>query len=311
MPFVSGADLVSDILFRAGEIQGSSQWDAKALDYLNRVYGALCAGSSEFLPETIEDWWWMRGDATLILDPVISVGTVDVTQGGSTATFSIDPGALTTLHWRLKIRDNPEYYRITDIVAGVATLDSVYNGDTNATASYELMHTVYDLSASVSTIISPIISFHDNAQIFGTSPERMDFLFPLQRLTSGVPQAFSLESETQVRFSHGGKTDKSMRIEYRYRPAVMDLNNDSTSVPLVPVHYRHLLSDMALVYVLTDKNDDMAASVGSSARAGLMAMVKENHRRLTKVDHTGGHVSPRASGISRKVLRTETGHIIG
>lgn len=312
MPFVSGADIVADVLFRAGENAGSSEWDAKVIDYVNRAYGALCAGSSEFLPETVEDWWWMRNQEALILDPVINAGTADVTNGSDTVTFSIDPGAVGGSLWRLKITGHPDIFWVSSIVAGVATLDSVYTGDTDATANYELYHVQYNLAASVSVILSPIASFRDNPQLFGTSPERMDFLYPVMRLTSGIPQAFCLETETRIRFSHGGRIDgKSMRVEYRFRPTVMDIENTSSSIPLIPVHYRHVLSDMALSSVHADKNDDRMASVAGQARATLMAMVKENHRRLTKVDMHSGHVFPRSGSTSRKILRTETGLIIG
>lgn len=313
MPYVHGADLVTDVLSRAGEIQGSSEWDSKVLDYLNRGYVALCTGSCEFLPETVEDWWWMRANGTLILDPVINAGTVSVTQGSATATFSSAPGAVTG--YRFKIDNAPEVYIVSSIAGAVATLDTIYVGDTNAAASYDLMHTVYSLSASVSAILSPIVSFLDNPQLFGTSPERMDYLFPLQRLQTGIPKAFCLETETSIRFSHGGKTDgKSMRVEYRYRPTVTDLANVSTSIPLLPVQYRYLLADMALVQVFSDKNDDRVASVGAQARAGLMAMVRENHRRLTKVDQFSGQLVTRqgqARHNENKLLRTETGLIIG
>lgn len=314
MPYVTGADIVSDILFRAGELEGGSEWDTKAVDYLNRVYKALCAGSSEFLPEFIDDWWWMRARANLILDPVITDGTVSVTNGFSAINFSVAP-TLDVHLWRFRVKGHPDVFTIASVGGGSATLDSIYTGPTDAAAEYELLHVDYDLSASVQAIISPIISFRENPQLFGTTSERMDFLFPMQRLSSGVPKAFALVSETRVRFSHGGLTDgTSMRMEYRYRPVASDLSNDPGSIPLIPQQYRHLLADMALVYVYTDKNDDRLASVGTSARMGLTAMVKENRRRLTKIDQFSGAIVTR-QGQARhnegKLLRTESGLIIG
>lgn len=312
MPFISGSDLVADVLFRSGEVPGSSEWDGKVIDYLNRVYAALCSGASEFLPETVEDWWWMRDSGTFILDPVIDTGTVSVTNGSATVTFSVAPGNIAD--YRLRVKGDAEVYIIDSIVGTTATLDGIYVGDTNAAVEFEAMHVVVNLSASVQAVIGPIISSYGNPQIFGTTPERMDFLFPTVRLQGGGPVAFCLESETRLRFSHGGRTDgKRIRMEFRYRPIVAALENTSISVPLVPAQYRHLLADMALVYMFSDKNDDRLASVGQSARAGLMAMVKENKRRLTKVDQHSGAIFARQGGApnSRKPLRTETGLIIG
>lgn len=313
MPFVTGADIVSDILFRAGELEGSSEWDTKAVDYLNRVYKALCAGSSEFLPEFVDDWWWLRASANLILDPIINEGTVNIQNGFSAASFSIAP-SLNVQGWSFKVKNHPDIFRIQSIAGGSAVLDSVYTGPTNTAAEFQLMHTTYNLTAATQAILSPVISFRDNPQLFGTTPERMDFLFPLQRLTPGVPMAFSLESDTTIRFSHGGRDDGvSMRVDYRYRPVAVDLAATPSSIPLVPQQYRHLLSDMALVYVYTDKNDDRLASVGSSARMGLMAMAKENRRRLTKMDQFSGAIVTRQTGARQNTgkLRTETGLIIG
>lgn len=314
MPFVTGADIVSDILFRAGEIAGTSEWDTKAVDYLNRVYKALCAGSSEFLPEFVDDWWWMRAGDALILDPVISDGTISITNGFNAFTLS-DPPSMSVINWKLKIDGHPDVFHVTDIAGGAGELDTAYTGPTNTAATYKLMHTQYNLSSAVQAILSPIVSFRENPQIFGTTRERMDYLFPLQRLGPGVPKAFALHSDTTVIFSHGGLEDgTSMRMEYRYRPVAEDLENTSASIPLVPQQYRHILSDMALVYVYTDKNDDRLASVGTAARMGLTAMVRENRRRLTKIDQFSGAIVTR-QGQARhnegKLLRTESGLIIG
>jgi hypothetical protein len=127
---------------------------------------------------------------------------------------------------------------------------------------------------------------------------------------------FALEDSQTVRFSHGGRTDgQSMRIDYRYRPIVDDLTDSTSSTPLVPAEWRHLLSDMALTYLLLDKNDDRSNAVALSARTGLAAMLKENRRRLTKMGGGAtGHIYPRQSGKysdTDQVLRTESGLIIG
>lgn len=318
MPYITTRDLKNDILFRASEPGSVADWGSAAIDYLNRVYNTLCAGASEFLPEYVDDWWWLRDRGVLTLLPAITTGTIAVTEGSASVTFSSAPAA-STVGYRLRIDNHPEIFEISahTAAATAATLDSVYTGDTDAAATYKLMKVTYALDADVQAITGPISGFRNNPQIIGISPERMDDLFPLASINPGVPTAFSLESEQSVRFSHGGRDDgKSMRVEYRFRPIVTPLTDSESSIPLVPIQWRHILADMALTYVLLDRNDDRSNAVALAARTGLAGMLKENRRRLKKMGgETVGHIYPRASTVFPRrdtgPLRTESGLIIG
>jgi len=318
MPLSNARELKEDVLFRASEpINGSSGWETKVLDYLNRVYRTLSTGASEFLPEYPVDWWWMRGENNLILEPIYATGTLAVTNGLSSVTFNPAPAA-SQAGKRLRIKSGvapPDLFVIASHTGGAApaTLDSIYTGETNAAVAFELMKTEYTLAAAVQVLMSPIVAFQRPERIYGVAPERMDELFPLIRLAPGIPEVFALEDERIVRFSHGGRLDgKSMRVEYRYRPFVSDLTDSVGSVPLVPTQWMHVLADMALVYVLLDKNDDRANAAALGARTGLSAMLKENKRRNVKIDHLVGHIAPRGKkGSTKGPLRTESGLIIG
>lgn len=305
--------LINDALFRAGEIPGASEWDAKAVDYLNREYRALCSGASEFLPEFVHDWWWMRGRGVLTILPVVT-GVALMTTGSATVILSVDPGISLTGR-RFKIAEHPDVFIVQAHAGTGVTLDSVYTGPSSAAASYQALKMTYTLDANAQALMSPIVSFRENPQISGMSPERMDELFPLSRLLSGVPQAFALENEGTIRFSHGGRTDgTSMRMEYSYRPQVQDLINSSSSFPLVPIQHRHVLADMILVYIYNDKNDDRMQVIGTSVRSTLGAMTADNTRRMKKIDRLAGSIQTRASNTRRNLnnaLRTESGLIIG
>jgi hypothetical protein len=315
MPYENTAEIKNDVLFRGSEGQTASGWDAKVIDYINRVYRTLCAGASEFLPEYVEDWWWLRSDDVLTLLPVTTAGAVAVTQDDVNVTFSVPP-VPSVVGYRLRVENHPEIFKVDTHIAGAmaATLDAPYTGPTGAASAYRLMKVEYPLAANVASIISPMIGYRQNPKIIGLSPERMDVLFPLPELTTGIPRAFALENEQLVRFSHGGRTDGvSMRIDYRFRPTVADLTDDVLSIPLVPLQWRHLLADMALTYLLLDKNDDRSNAVALAARTGLAGMLKENRRRIPKMDSDAGHIFPRGDiGHSRRgPLRTESGLIIG
>lgn len=310
----STQQLVNDALFRAGEIPGSSEWDAQALSYLNREYRSLCSGASEFLPEYIHDWWWMRASGVFTLLPIYNTGTVDVVQDSLSATLSIAP-AISLQGYRFKIDEEPDVYVIANHVPltfGI-TLDSPYTGITRAAATFMAMKTSYTLATNVDSLMSPMTTYRGQP-IMGYTPERMDALFPQHNVSAGIPQAFSLENERTIRFDRAGRNDgQGMRVEYRYRPSVTDLINSPTDFPLVPLQFRHVLSDMTLVYLYLDKNDDRATAVGASARSTLGAMAKENIRRLTKMDMHVGRIFARPGNQNRfnNALRTESGLIIG
>lgn len=307
--------LLQDALFRAGEVPGASEWDAKAIDYLNREYRAVCAGASEFLPEYVADWWWMRANGLLTILPTYSLGTITVSQGSPSINFDTAP-VDSLAGYYISVDVHPDVFVISSHTAGLgpAMLDMGFTG-LSGTYAFRAAKLTYNLGANVSALLSPIKNFRENPGIIGLAPERMDTIYPLSHNSlSGVPAAFSLENEQTIRFSHGGRTDgMSMRMEYRYRPSVVDLTNSPASIPLVPLQFRHILSDMVLVYLYMDKNDDRMVAIGTSVRSALGGMVKENKRRMVKMDLNVGKIMPRGNlgRRSRGPLRTESGLIIG
>ena len=306
MPLSNARELKEDVLFRASEPLTGSGWNGKAMDYLNRVYRTLCTGASEFLPEYVDDWWWMRASDTLILEPSYNTGTIALTNGAALVSFSVPP-AISMAGRRLRIKDYHDIFVVEAHIAGQAnaTLDDIYTGPTNTAALFECMKVEYTLAANVQVLMGPLISYKGTERVYGLSPERMDELWPLARLKPGAPEAFCLNSEKAIRISHGGRNDGvSMRIEYRYRPIVTDLTDSVSSIPLVPAQWMHVLADMALVYVLLDKNDDRSNAAALGARTGLSAMLKENRRRGNKVDQHAGHLFPRPGN---RWLKHETG----
>lgn len=296
MPFENTRQLKEDVLFRASEpTTGDSDWEDKAVEYLNRVYRSLCTGASEFLPEYVEDWWWLRSEGVLLLQPAYTSGSVSVEQDSSTITFSSAP-AISLAGRRLKITGQPDLPVISSHTAlsTTATLDAEWVGQSLTDAPFEAMQVDYELPETVQALISPMVVLQRTERVTGMSPERMDLEYPLSELETGIPAAFALTSENTVRFSHGGSdAGFQFRVEYRYRRFVEDLTDSTASVPLVPVQWRHLLADMALTYVLIDKNDDRSNAVALGARTGLAGMIKDNRRRNVKIDANVGRIRTR------------------
>src|SRR5918999_4567453 len=107
MTLANTHELKEDVLFRASEPLAGSKFDTPVIGYLNRVYRTLCTGASEFLPEYVEDWWWLRGSAAFNLEPVHQDGWLSVTKSSPTVTFSVAP-ALSLAGRRLRVDQSPD-----------------------------------------------------------------------------------------------------------------------------------------------------------------------------------------------------------
>jgi hypothetical protein len=324
MPYESTRQLKEDVLFRASEsLGGSSGWEGRIVDYINRNYREIATGASAFLPEFVDDWWWMREASYFMMEPVFQTGLITVTQNSDVAVLSEAP-QFDVSRWKLRVRGQqvPDIFEVIESAAAnpVLKLDAPYTG-TSAVSQFFLMKVNYNPNPGVNpqVLIGPMRTFRGPERIYGLGIERMEELWPLSRLMPGVPQAFAIINELpgvswEVRFSHGGLTNNvRMRVDYLFRPVLDDLIDTVDSIPKIPLQWRHILADMALVGVLLDKNDDRANAAALGARTTLAAMLKENRRRSVKIDFNAGHIFPRG-GVGDpegKLIRTESGLIIG
>lgn len=319
--YTTSADLVTDILFRANEpTDGTSDFDSIALQYLNRAYQGLWSGGSEVDPSVNEVWWWLRKDdqGVLTLNPLENTGTVAVTNGSTTATLGTSiASSMAGRHF--KVDDHPDVFIVSSHSGGSTsmTLESVYTGATNATASFKLTQLDYDLASDVLYLTSPFMAYQDGRhEIPVISLEALRANWPLNEVGSGVPKNAAFIGERKVRFSHYGGTSSTdlIKLDYEYLYEPSDLADDSGE-PLVPRQYRKILADWATGYVLADKDDTKASSMIEGARRGINAMAKENRRRQMMASGTENfaRIFPRLSekNLFKGPLRTESGLIIG
>src|SRR3970282_2451632 len=152
--YTHSQDLVTDILFLNGEpTDGRSDFDAIALQYLNRGYEIIWTGGAELDPSLNEKWRWVRKNppGVLTLEPRIVTGTVSVTKGNTAITFSVAPDPAiqaTVTGWFFRVdNSNGDVFRIATNTSGAtsAVLDSRYTGSTATAASYQLFQLEYTL----------------------------------------------------------------------------------------------------------------------------------------------------------------------
>jgi len=293
------SDIIEHVLFEAGEkTDGTSDFDSRVLIWVNSAYRKIWQGGGEFDPTVNEDWTWLREQGSLILQEKISTGTVSVTNNSATATLSASQSTDVD-NWFFKVDDYEGIFRVSAHAAPSATLtlDSVYTGDTNAIANYKLVKLDYTLNSSAIEILTPMYTAH-RANNYIRNPQGVINGISKQRLTkpyellAGIPDTFTQIDSTTVRFNR--YIDSGLkRIDYWYKAKPSDLTDSGSEEPLIPLHHRHVLANIALYDLLKAKNDDRADVVSLIAKAGLKAMSIENRRRLSQMDGTYGHIRPR------------------
>lgn len=314
MPLSTSAEIKADALFRAGEkTDGTSDLDSQAIVYLNRSYRSLYMGGSEFEPSINEVWWWLKREANFILDSVIDSGTVSVGKNSNSLTFTASPTPTiesnVSVGWFFKTDKHSDVFRVSAHAdsSTTATLDSVYTGETDTAASYRLMKLQYTIDNSAIKLIAPMTGYKTGFKIYGMSLDRMEFEYPLANISGGIPTVFADVDEDTVRFNKYASVDQGdlIRIDYDYIVRPDDLADDSNT-PLVPLQYRHILSDMTLYFLFNDKGDEAAIQIGLQAKAGIRAMARENANRWAKIGRMG-KIVPRQGHIGRAGLRTGAG----
>ena len=323
--YTFSADLVNDILFRAGEpTDGTSDFEAAALRYLNRAYQIVWMGGGEFDPSIQEEWWWLRKarPGILTLEPKISAGTVRVTNNSASITFSAAPSpkidASLASGWFFRVTDHPDIFRILTHTSGstAATLDSRYTGPTATAKSYTAFKLQYPLATDVMRPISPMRVYQDSRdEIEGRDLVAMERDWPLRLVEGGVPRVFAPVAERVVRFSHlgGASGTKLIRVEYEYLRQPADLTNSGSEEPLVPRQFRRVLSDLGAFLLFEDKNDTRSVKAAALARTGLQAMSREHRRRMVAWSRTNAQILPRPARLPQHLdpVRTESGMILG
>lgn len=312
----TGADLVTDVLFRGRELSSGSDFGDAVVRYLNRAFQAIWMGGSELDPEMDEVWWWLKAQepGILNLEPLIET-TVSATRGSPTVTFGSapDPIAVSDVtDWFLKIQGDPTVYLIEEHTASstTATLQSNYHRETSISGqACKVFKTDYDLNSFVLELTGPMRVFEGSKGVVEEIPvSTMDRDWNRDRVWTGCPEFFSSLGQgiPRVRFNRTAN-DEIIRVEYDYMATPNDIDNSETE-PNIPFQYRKTLADAALYFLLQDKNDSRAPEALQLAISGIRAMARDNRNKWSK---TGRPmlITPRAGNSSRGLRLTTSGRI--
>lgn len=310
--YTNTQDLKQAVLTNCGELSdGSSEYDARAVTYLNKLYLAVHAGSSEYNLDCGDAWLWCRAPTpgNLTLDASLFLNA-NVTNGSQYGSFMVAP-AVSYQGWHIRFEDTDFYdtYKIIAHVAGQTAfqLEDKWIQDTVANGSMHLMHLDYVLDptgggSKIMRLMEPFTCFVPQSydsdrdyEIFGVEPPVLQKRFPISKAFGQTPVMFSqilaVDGVKTVRFSNF--VINTMRVQYNYIPVPNDLVDSDTNIPDLPREFRDFLESGATYKLMLDKDDDRSQVYLQMAQQKLNALVKAQRKEVGQASNNRGRLIPR------------------
>lgn len=348
--FLNIQDLIRHALFRSGEFTAGSLVDGDfyngtdggpVLGYINDVIEGLLLGSPLGLvdesgrPMPGVDWWWARKPTPgiLHLKAPINLGTVTVTKGSTSLTFStllgegnaivgsfivgigIVGGPVDLTGYRIRIGSSAYLPRITscDTTGTVTTavLDEPWP-DTSVTAgTYTAFKLEYALASDFLRFTGEPTLSKDPWRFSVMDSDTLDQAFPISSVQAGTPRAAALIGPQTIRLSHYPMDVERVEYPYVYLPDPFTL---ATTDLILPAHYRRVLAVGAGYYLCFDKADSKAGDLRTEFTGLYRAMLQEHDRHQRKMSKGFGRINYRLAQVrglpGQGPLRTATGLII-
>lgn len=312
--YLTTPDLLKDALKRVGELtDGSSEFHARALEYLNKWQLAVLAGSCDLDIEIGEPWLWAKSPAPgiLILKAPLSTGKVTLTNGSNAGAFTVAPSTSQAGAW-LQVAGSTVCFQVIAHVAGTTlfSLDAPFTGPSGS-ASFRCHGFDFTIPVDPSQKLLRLIGPMRHSRSSANSIAMVDFStfatqYPMGTLTRAIPDAFTVvaEHDGQITLRFNAVPDSDVRIEFDWIPVPADLLDDPTSIPVLPRAHRVALSYGAAYSLALDKNDSRKDDLGALTKAALQAMVKANRRERIHSARNMGRLTPRADLAGRGRART-------
>lgn len=286
MPTITTQEIKAEALFDAGEqADGSSDFDGQVLRYINEVYFEILFGGGKFGPTRPIPWPFLIKDGFITIQPPIRTGSVYVTNGSSTITFSSSPSSSSLNGWFFAVHDDPlcSVYRIASHTGGSAsaTLDAAYLGSTKSSAAYSLVNLDYNLPSDLMQMMEPIsFSYPISSNVKYVSYVNVSY----HRIIGAnySPSEFTFVGNKRIRFDNVHST-QSIRMDFKYLVEVPQLTGASGEEPVIPRMYRSILSNGATYWILLMKNDDRSAIFGGMVKSKMESMVSHYVREISAI----------------------------
>ena len=317
---LNNADIIDQALDIVGEpVDGTSEFESQALSLLNEGYRALVDGGTIFGVNVDEEWLWLQKSppTTITLQPRIdTIASID--NGSQALTLSETPVASidsSIQTWFYKSKSLEDVFRIAthDGVSAVASLDSIWTGDTVTGDSGTVYKLEYDLPSDFLRFYTPMRTQRENEKeiTIGTE-EALDRDFPITNIVAGVPTRAAFVDDDSIRFNrYPGSNMIRVEVPYLFDPPA--LQNATSDTPLMPVaHYVFLKYYIAHFLAVIKEDFDKASIHQQSAVLALNKMVLANRKRKESGQRNLGKILPRQKDTRRQdfPVRTISGFLI-
>jgi hypothetical protein len=294
LAFETNEELKDDALFLAGEpTDGTSDFESKALDYVNAVQRTLVSGGplGGAVLDPV-DWLWAikhpRGAITL--EPKFTSGSVTValTKDSTSATLS---STLSTslVGYRLVIGSEEQVPLVISVDGTDVTLAHPWVED-SITFAFTAFKNEYDLATDFQRFASPLVNSKgeviDVGSLLGAEPFGM---------TRSRLFAVALIGTRRLRVFGNPVARRVFEYEYIFQPADLATGEDADESP-VPLVHRRILSLGAAYLILLDKRDDTSATIYQQFATSWNAMDTEQRFNWRNGSSTWGLVTPRRLG---------------
>jgi hypothetical protein len=203
-------------------------------------------------------WSWLQSVDLVTLAADFTTGTVGVTAGGSTITFSAGPAASQTNRY-IQFSSADDWYLITAHTAAAltATISPAYIQTSNLVAGTFIIRTFYYPLASSTEFVYDCMEATNKRYIPCQNIEKYDLNAPFTEATGG-PQKIMLWSNSStncLQFTPYPWPDKSYILQFRIWKKATDLSGD-TDTPIFPDRFNQAWIYGSLAYGYRFMDDD-------------------------------------------------------
>lgn len=312
----TGADILKGTLQKAGELaDGSSSYIELGLKFINNIYYDLLSASSMFDVDIGDPFPWARSSTPLsiLLKAPYETGTVSLTNGSTSGTFSSAPSAAlgSFVNRFIKMDQDPEFYRIVSHTAGATafTLDLAFVGETGAALTFKAHKLIYDLGSNILRLCEPMRVYQDQGfdadedlLVTGIEANTLRADWPLARLTQAVPSRFATiyQSDTEYLVQFNSSVSADTKLDCDYVPIPTDIINSESSIPVIPRERRKILEFGGAHLLCVEKGmGEKATYYLGAAKAELNALMRSKNKTMRNVSRSRGRLIARADEINR------------
>lgn len=255
------------LAYRLGAYDQSVSSDATKLkSFLNMAQQDITAR---------QNWDFMLAHEIVQTVVDITTGTVSVSAGGTTVTFSSAP-AVSVTDWFIKFSSSDNWYRISDHTAAstTATLTQAYGETSNlSSGTYTLRKLFYSTSTPLDSILD-IKKTTDGSVLASSSARDTDVFLPLYWDSGEVYKYISSipESDGDLRFSLIYSPSSVINLQVRGIKRLSDMSADS-DVSVIPSRWHPTVVELGAYYGFSSLNDDSRAKMAyEKSELGVQSM---------------------------------------